>query len=68
MPRYPLIFEAVSWLKVRSCLIHGKAVCCDESGVRTLQKLRRRRDDRYVFLSALDLLGGWTVRPSGAKS
>ena len=55
-PRYPLIFEAVSRLKVRSCLIDGEAVCCDEDGVPTFQKLRLRRDDRHVFLSAFDLL------------
>jgi ATP-dependent DNA ligase len=55
-PRYPLICEAVSRLKVRSCLIDGEAVCCDEDGVPTFQKLRLRRDDRHVFLSAFDLL------------
>ena len=55
-PRYPLIFEAVSRLKVRSCLIDGEAVCCDGDGVPTFQKLRLRRDDRHVFLSAFDLL------------
>ena len=32
-PRYPLILEAVSRLKVRSCLIDGEAVCCDDNGV-----------------------------------
>jgi hypothetical protein len=26
--RYPLIVQAVSKLKVRSCLIDGEAVCC----------------------------------------
>jgi bifunctional non-homologous end joining protein LigD len=29
--RYPLIVEAVSHLKVRSCLIDGEAVCFDEN-------------------------------------
>ena len=53
-PRYPLIFEAVNRLKVRSCLIDGEAVCCDDDGVPTFQKLRLRRDDRHVFLSAFD--------------
>ena len=55
-PRYPLIFEAVNRLKVRSCLIDGEAVCCDDDGLPTFQKLRLRRDDRHVFLSAFDLL------------
>jgi ATP-dependent DNA ligase len=32
-PHYPLIFEAVNRLKVRSCLIDGEAACCDNDGV-----------------------------------
>ena len=32
-PRYPLVVEAVNHLKVRSCLIDGEVVCCDEQGV-----------------------------------
>jgi len=28
--RYPLVVEAVNHLKVRSCLIDGEAVCCDD--------------------------------------
>ena len=39
-PRYPLIFEAVNRLKVRSCLIDREAVCCDDNGMPTFQKLR----------------------------
>jgi bifunctional non-homologous end joining protein LigD len=31
--RYPLVAEAVNHLKVRSCLIDGEVVCCDEKGV-----------------------------------
>jgi bifunctional non-homologous end joining protein LigD len=40
---------------VRSCLIDGEAVCCDEDGVAVFQKLRMRRDNA-VFLYAFDLL------------
>ena len=32
--RFPLVVEAVNHLKVRSCLIDGEVVCCDERGVR----------------------------------
>jgi ATP-dependent DNA ligase len=53
-PRYPLIFEAVNRLKVRSCLIDGEAVCCDEDGVPVFEKLRSRRDDRHVIMFAFD--------------
>ena len=54
--RYPLIFEAVSRLNVRSCLIDGEGVCCDDDRVPTFQKLRSRRDDRHVILYVFDLL------------
>jgi len=40
-PRYPLIVEAVDRLKVRSCLIDGEAVACDENGLAVFQWLRR---------------------------
>jgi hypothetical protein len=36
--RFPLIVEAVNHLKVRSCLIDGEAVCCDERGLAILFK------------------------------
>src|SRR5262245_61245438 len=54
--RYPLIVAAVAALKVRSCLIDGEAVCCDESGLSVFADLRRRRNDDRVFLFAFDLL------------
>ena len=31
--RFPLVVEAVNHLKVRSCLIDGEIVCCDERGL-----------------------------------
>jgi hypothetical protein len=31
--RFPLVVEAVNHLKVRSCLIDGDVVCCDEWGL-----------------------------------
>ena len=43
--RYPLVAEAVNHLKVRSCLIDGEVVCCDEKGVAAFQLLRRRRNE-----------------------
>ena len=55
-PRYPLIVEAVNRLKARSCLIDGEAMACDEKGLAVFERLRYRRDDRSVFLFALDLL------------
>jgi bifunctional non-homologous end joining protein LigD len=54
--RYPLIVEAVSTLPVRSCVIDGEAVACDESGLSIFEKLRWRRQDGHVFMWAFDLL------------
>ena len=54
--RYPLVVEAVNHLKVRSCLIDGEVVCCDEKGVAAFQLLRHRRNEPQAFLYAFDLL------------
>ena len=54
--RYPLVVEALNHLKVRSCLIDGEVVCCDEKGVAIFQKLRQRRNEPEAFLYAFDLL------------
>jgi bifunctional non-homologous end joining protein LigD len=54
--RYPLIVKAVSKLKVRSCLIDGEAVCCNEHGMSCFAKLRHRSNDQNVILIAFDLL------------
>jgi ATP-dependent DNA ligase len=54
--RFPLIVKAAIALQVTSFLIDGEAVCCDDDGVPVFEKLRSRREDRYVFLSTFDLL------------
>ena len=54
--RYPLVVEAVKHLKVRSCLIDGEVVCCDEQGMTSFQLLRHRRNEPQAFLYAFDLL------------
>jgi bifunctional non-homologous end joining protein LigD len=54
--RFPLVVEAVNHLKVRSCLIDGEAVCCDEKGLAIFQALRQRRNETSAFLFAFDLL------------
>jgi bifunctional non-homologous end joining protein LigD len=47
---------AVNHLKVRSCLIDGEVVCCDDKGLATFQLLRHRRNEPQAFLYAFDLL------------
>jgi bifunctional non-homologous end joining protein LigD len=54
--RFPLVMEAVSHLKVRSCLIDGEVVCCDVRGVAAFHVLRRRQNEPEAFLYALDVL------------
>ena len=54
-PRFPLVAEAVNHLRVRSCLIDGEVVCCDERGVAAFHVLRRRRNEPEAFLYAFDL-------------
>jgi bifunctional non-homologous end joining protein LigD len=54
--RFPLVMEAVSHLKVRSCLIDGEVACCDVRGVAAFHVLRRRQNEPEAFLYALDVL------------
>jgi bifunctional non-homologous end joining protein LigD len=54
--RYPLIVEAVDRLKVRSFLIDGEAVACDENGLAVFKRLRRKPSGEHVFLYPFDLL------------
>jgi ATP-dependent DNA ligase len=54
--RYPLVVEAVNHLRVRSVLIDGEVVCCDDRGLAAFQLLRHRRNEPKAFLYAFDLL------------
>ena len=54
--RFPLIAAAVAALPVRTCLIDGEAIACDERGVAVFELIRYRRQDYAVTLSAFDLL------------
>jgi bifunctional non-homologous end joining protein LigD len=53
---FPLIVEAVNQLTVRSVLIDGEVVCCDERGLAIFATLRQRRNEATAFLFAFDLL------------
>jgi ATP-dependent DNA ligase len=41
--RFPLAAAAVAALAVRSCLIDGEAIVCDESGLAVFDLTRSRR-------------------------
>jgi bifunctional non-homologous end joining protein LigD len=54
--RFPLIVEALVWLRARSCIIDGEAVACGDDGVPSFDRIRYRRHDAGVFLYAFDLI------------
>jgi hypothetical protein len=54
--RFPLIVESLARLRSRSCIIDGEAVCCDDKGVPSFDRIRYRRHDSTVFLYAFDLI------------
>jgi bifunctional non-homologous end joining protein LigD len=54
--RFPLIVEALSRLRSRSCIIDGEAVACGDDGVPSFDRIRYRRHDASVFLYAFDLI------------
>jgi bifunctional non-homologous end joining protein LigD len=54
--RFPLIVEALLGLRSRSCIIDGEAVCCDDKGVPSFERILYRRHDASVFLYAFDLI------------
>jgi ATP-dependent DNA ligase len=41
--RFALIVEAMTRLRARSCIIDGEAVCCDDHGVPSFDRIRYRR-------------------------
>ena len=41
---------------MRSCLIDGEAVICDDNGLAVFERLRKVRRSPQVFLCAFDLL------------
>src|SRR6516164_7548677 len=54
--RFPFIAVAVAKLPVRSCLIDGEAVVCDESGLPVFDLIRGYGSKASAVLCAFDLL------------
>ena len=54
--RFPQIVAAVTVLPVRSCLIDGEAIVCDENGLAVFDLIRQYRHDAAAVLCAFDLL------------
>jgi len=54
--RFPQIVAALTVLPVRSCLIDGEAVVCDDTGLAVFDMIRGYRHDTAAVLCAFDLL------------
>src|SRR5215468_4866693 len=54
--RFPFIAMAVSKLPVRSCLIDGEAIVCDENGLAVFDLIRGHGSKASAVLCAFDLL------------
>src|SRR5262249_28872134 len=54
--RFPLIVDALSRLRSRSCIIDGEAVACDDNGVASFDLVRHHRHNDRAFLYAFDLI------------
>src|SRR3981081_1936390 len=49
--RFPLIVEALTRLRSRSCIIDGEAVACNENGLASFDLIRHHRTDDRVPLA-----------------
>jgi len=54
--RFPLISEALTGLRSRSCIIDEEAVACDDNGPASFEHIRYCQHDGDVFLYAFDLI------------
>ena len=54
--QFTLIVESLARLRSHSCIIDGEAVCCDDDGMASFDRIRYRRHDDRVFLYAFDLI------------
>jgi bifunctional non-homologous end joining protein LigD len=54
--RFPLITEAIEALPVRSCVVDGEAIVCDDGGLAVFELIRSHRTNAAAVLCAFDLL------------
>ena len=68
--RFPLVVEAVNLLKVRSCLIDGEVVCCNDEGWPSFSSCANSGSTCMPFSIAFDLLelNGKTCGASRSRS
>src|SRR5215467_10329116 len=56
MDRFPYMAAALELLPVRSCIIDGEAIVCDESGLAVFELIRSHGSKMSAVLCAFDLL------------
>jgi len=54
--RFPLAAEAIEVLPIRSCVIDGEAIVCDDSGLAVFDLIRGHGTNARAILCAFDLL------------
>ena len=54
--RFPFMAAAIKLLPVRSCIIDGEAIVCDESGLAVFELIRSHGSKMSAVLCAFDLL------------
>jgi bifunctional non-homologous end joining protein LigD len=60
--RFPFIAMAIGKLPVRSCLIDGEAIVCDQNGLSDFELIRRHGAHASAVHCAFDLLDGRDLR------
>ena len=63
--RFPLAAEAIEALPIRSCVIDGEAIVCDDNGLAVFDLIRNHASNMHAILCAYDLLevNGEDIRP-----
>ena len=67
--RFPLAAEAVAALPVKSCVIDGEAIVCDDAGLAVFNLIRGHGRNARAILCVFDLLevNGEDVRPESIE-
>ena len=67
--RFPLAAAAIEELPVRSCVIDGEAIVCDDKGLAVFDLIRGHGTNARAVLCAFDLLevNGEDIRPSRSR-
>jgi bifunctional non-homologous end joining protein LigD len=54
--RFPLVEAAIEALPIRSCVVDGEAIVCDDSGLAVFDLIRGHGSNARAILCAFDLL------------